>query len=177
MDVNIWLYVELSRSLIKKERKGFGNMFRHQFETFVILLEYGYEDPVLLKAALIHDLFEDGHKVGFSGFDTVISVDTDGKEVYNLVMELSIRVENDIEEPKDQFLERIMHEGSKRAKILKLADRLSNINSLLATHDIPFIKRYLEETNLHILPYAEEINKNIASELKKSLKKFDISLS
>ena len=175
MDVNIWPYVELSRLLIKKERKGFGNMFRHQFETFVILLEYGYEDPVLLKAALIHDLFEDGHKVGFSSFETIISIDTDGKDVYDLVTELSIRVWNDVEEPKDQFLERIMKEGSQRAKILKLADRLSNINSLLATNDITFIKRYFEETNLHILPYAEEINRNIASELKSSLKKLEIS--
>jgi (p)ppGpp synthase/HD superfamily hydrolase len=174
MDVNIWPYVKLSRLLIKKERKGFGNMFRHQFETFVILLEYGYEDPVLLKAALIHDLFEDGYKVGFSAFETVISADKDGKDVYDLVTELSIRIENDVEEPKDQFLERIMKEGSQRAKILKLADRLSNINSLPATHDISFIKRYIEETDLHIMPYAEGIDKNIASELKRSLMIFDI---
>ncbi len=177
MDVNIWPYIELSRYLIKKERKGSGNMFRHQFETFVILLEYGYEDPVLLKAALIHDLFEDGHKVGFSAFETVISVDTDGKEVFDLVTELSIRVKNSVEEPKDRFLERIMQQGSQRAKILKLADRLSNINSLLASHDASFIKRYIEETNLHILPYAEAINKKLALELRKSLKMFEISLT
>jgi (p)ppGpp synthase/HD superfamily hydrolase len=177
MDVNIWPYIELSRYLIKKERKGLGNMFRHQFETFVILLEYGYEDPVLLKAALIHDLFEDGHKVGFSAFETVISVDTDGQEVYNLVTELSIRVKNGVEEPKERFLERIMQVGSQRAKILKLADRLSNINSMLASHDVHFIKRYLEETNLHILPYAEEINKKLALELRKNLKMFEISLT
>jgi GTP pyrophosphokinase len=172
MDISLWSYIELSRFLIKKERRGFGNMFRHQLETFAILLEYGYEDPVLLKAALIHDLFEDGHKVGFTMFDKVKTIDSDGREVYNLVQELTIRIENDIEEPKNQFLERIMKEGSQSAKILKLADRLSNINSLLATHDIPFMKRYLEETNLYILPYAEGIDTNMAGELKRSLRKF-----
>lgn len=174
MNIDLWPYFELSRYLVRKERRGFGNMFRHQVETLAILIEFGYEDPVLLKAALIHDLFEDGDKVGFTGFDEVITIDEDGKEVYDLVKELSIRVENDIEEPKAIFLERIMFTGTQKAKILKLADRLSNINSLLATRDMPFIIRYLDETKLHIMPYAEEIDKNIACELNKSLKKFEI---
>jgi len=169
MNINLWPYIELSRFLRTKKRKGNGNMFRHQLETFAILLDYGYEDPVLLKAALIHDLFEDGQKVGFSDFENVITVDEDGKEVYDLVKELSIRVENNAEEPKDQFLERIMQVGSRRAKVLKLADRLSNIISLPSANDKHFIKRYIEETNLHILPYADEIDKKIAEELKTSL--------
>jgi (p)ppGpp synthase/HD superfamily hydrolase len=174
MNINLWPYIELSRLLIKKKRRGNGNMFRHQIETLAILLEYGYDDPVLLKASLIHDLFEDGQKVGFSGFERVITVDEDGKEVFALVKELSIRVENDIEEPKDRFLERIMQHGSERARVLKLADRLSNINSLMATGDIPFIKRYIEETKLHILPYAEKIDINITAELNGSLTMFDL---
>jgi GTP pyrophosphokinase len=174
MNINLWPYIELSRLLIKKKRRGTGNMFRHQIETFAILLEYGYEDPILLKASLIHDLFEDGEKVGFSSFEGVMTIDEDGKEVFDLVKELSIRIENDIEEPKDQFLERIMQEGSHRARVLKLADRLSNINSLPATKELQFIKRYIEETDLHIMPYAEGIDKNIAGELKRSLMIFDI---
>ena len=173
MDINIWPYIDLSRSLIIKKRKGNGNMFRHQVETFAILLEYGYDDPVLLKAALIHDLFEDGHKVGFYDFSSVINTDEDGKEVYDLVMELSIRVKDDIEEPKDQFLKRIMEYGSPKSKILKLADRLSNINSLNSAVDPSFIIRYIEETNLNIMPYADGIDKNIADELRSSLMKFE----
>jgi (p)ppGpp synthase/HD superfamily hydrolase len=174
MNINIWPYIDLSRSLIIKKRRGNGNMFRHQVETFTILLEYGYDDPVLLKAALIHDLFEDGHKVGFNNFGSVVTTDKDGKEVYDLVMELSIRVKDNIEEPKDQFLERIMNKGSRKSKILKLADRLSNINSLNSTNDLNFIKRYIEETNLHIMPYADGIDKNLADELRKSLRKFEL---
>jgi len=174
MDINLWPYIELSRFLIKKKRRGFGNMFRHQLDTFVILVEYGYNDPVLLKASLIHDLFEDGKKVGFTDFDSVRTADSDGDEVYELVKELSIQIENDIEEPKDEFLERIMQDGSHNAKILKLADRLSNIYSLFAISDSAFSKMYLEETKLHILPYAEEIDKNIADELKIILMKFGV---
>jgi (p)ppGpp synthase/HD superfamily hydrolase len=169
MNINLWPYLDLSRLLIKKERRGFGNMFRHQMETFAILVEFGYSDPVLLKAALIHDLFEDGPKVGFTAFHTVITTDEDGQDVYDLVQELSIRIENDTKEPREQFLERIMQEGSTRARLLKLADRLSNINSLMAVRDIRFIYRYTEETKAHILPYADEIDKNIANELKKSV--------
>lgn len=173
MILNLWPYIELSRHLVKKERKGFGNMFRHQIETFAILIEFGYDDPVLLKASLIHDLFEDGHTVGFTEFDSVITTDEDGKEVYELVQELSIRIINNLEEPKATFLERIMQEGSQRAKLLKLADRLSNINTLLATRDKEFISRYLTETKNHILPYADQIDNSIAEELKKSLRKFE----
>jgi (p)ppGpp synthase/HD superfamily hydrolase len=174
MNTNLWPYFELSRHLIKKERKGFGNMFRHQVETFAILIEFGYDDPVLLKASLIHDLFEDGHQVGFTAFDTVLTTDEDGKEVYDLVQELSIRIINNEEEPKATFLERIMRKGSQRARLLKLADRLANINTLLATRDTDFINRYLFETKNHIMPYADRIEKNIAKELKESLKKFEV---
>jgi GTP pyrophosphokinase len=173
-NINLGPYIELALLLRKKRRRGNGNMFRHQIETFAIVLEYGYKDPVLLKASLIHDLFEDGQKVGFSDFDSVMNIDKDGKEVYYLVKELSIRVENEIEEPKDQFLERIMQKGSDRAKVLKLADRLSNINSLTTAHDQHFVRKYVEETNLHIMPYAEGINKDIAEELKMSLMMFKI---
>jgi (p)ppGpp synthase/HD superfamily hydrolase len=174
MNINIWPYVGLSRPLVKKKRKGNGNMFRHQFETFAILLEYGYEDQVLLKAALIHDLFEDGQKVGFSRFESVITIDEDGQEVYDLVKELSLHIENDCEESKDKFLVRIMQEGTQRARVLKLADRLSNINSLPAVYDGQFVKRYIEETKLYILPYARRIDINIAAELEQSLMRYEV---
>jgi GTP pyrophosphokinase len=175
MNFDLWPYIELSRHLVKKERKGFGNMFRHQIETFAILIEMGYTDPVLLKAALIHDLIEDGQKVGFIDFDKVISADTDGPEVYDLVQELSIRVVQGEEEPKGSFLARIMKSGTQRAKLLKLADRLSNINTLLATRDTAFILRYLDETRQYIMPFADSIDTQIARELKNSLEKFEIT--
>jgi (p)ppGpp synthase/HD superfamily hydrolase len=148
-------------------------MFRHQVETFAILLEFGYNDPVILKASLIHDLFEEGQKIGFTEFEKVITTDSDGKDVYDLVQELSIRIVEGKEEYKALFLDRIMNSGTCYAKLLKLADRLSNVNTLFATNDKAFINRYCQETWHHIMPYADEIDKRIANELRKSLKKLE----
>jgi len=173
MKTIVWPYIELARHLIKIERKGFGNMFRHQVETFAILIEFGYDDPVLLKASLIHDLMEDGPQAGFTDFNSIIAMDHNGQDVFDLVQELTRRMTGDQEEPKAVFLERIMQTGTRHARLLKLADRLSNINSLFATNDKEFIKRYCRETRDHIMPYAEKIDKKIASELEKSLDKLE----
>jgi GTP pyrophosphokinase len=171
--VDIWPYIELAKHLIKKQRRGAGNMFRHQIETFAILLEFGYDNPVLLKAALIHDLFEDGQKVGFTHFEKIITTDHDGPAVYDLVNEMSIRVENGIEEPKTTFLHRIMTSGTPLAKLLKIADRLSNVNTLFATNDKKFIIRYRDETWKCIMPFAKNIDIRIAEELESNLKKLE----
>jgi (p)ppGpp synthase/HD superfamily hydrolase len=146
-------------------RKAGGNMFRHQVATMGILLDYKIIDPVLLKAAVIHDLFEDA--AGFPGVtrEAIASIDPDGPEVYNLVMEVTIRKTDGVEEPKPDYLTRIMQTGSPRAKILKLADRLSNLFALGFVHDPAFVRRYLEETRNYILPYAEQINKDMYREL------------
>ena len=54
-------YVVKATALIGVRRRGGSNMFRHQLSTFAILLDYKMTDPVLLKASVIHDLFEDAH--------------------------------------------------------------------------------------------------------------------
>lgn len=171
MKTIVWPYIELARHLIKIERKGFGNMFRHQVETFAILIEFGYDDPVLIKASLIHDLMEDGPKAGFTDFHRIVATDHDGQDVYQLVQEMTRRTAAGKEEPKPVFLERIMQKGTPHARPLKLADRLSNVNSLFSTNNKEFISRYCTETRDHIMPYADEIDKRIAAELRKSLKK------
>ena len=171
--IDIWPYIELAKHLIKKQRRGVGNMFRHQLETYAILVEFGYDSPVLLKASVIHDLFEDGHDVGFTNFERVITTDHDGRAVYDLVKEVSIRVNAGVDEPKTVFLQRIMESGSMQAKILKLADRLSNINTLFAIGDLLFLQNYIKETRNYIMPYAREIDVRIALELDNSLKKLE----
>ena len=52
-------YIVKATALIGIKRRGGSNMFRHQLSTMAILLDYKVTDPVLLKAAVIHDLFED----------------------------------------------------------------------------------------------------------------------
>jgi len=58
-----------------------------------------------------------------------------------------------------------MRHGSRRARILKLADRISNVTALGFVHDAPFVTRYLEETRVSILPYAETVNVDMYREL------------
>jgi hypothetical protein len=65
--------------------------------------------------------------------------------------------------------------GSHKAKILKLADMLSNTYSLFVIAD-PLSKMYPEEIKLHILPNSGAKDKSIADGLKNSLMTFEALL-
>jgi GTP pyrophosphokinase len=70
-----------------------------------------------------------------------------------------------VREPKAEYLLRVMRTGSPRARILKLADRISNLTALGFVHDPAFVRRYLQETRDYLLPYAAEVNANMCREL------------
>jgi len=144
--------------LIGKARHAGGNMFRHQMDTLAILIDYGYIDSVLLKASVVHDTVED-----IPDFDKnlIINADPEGEEVLNLVLEVTRREDED----KKQFLHRILDTGSQRAKVLKCADRISNMISLGYVTDPKFIERYCDETEYFLLPMALEIDYNMYQEL------------
>jgi (p)ppGpp synthase/HD superfamily hydrolase len=158
-------YIEKGMALIGVSRKSGSNMFRHQIGTMGILLDYKILDPVILKASVIHDLFEDAAGLPGVTRESILELDEDGLAVYNLVMEVTIRVSNGLREPKSEYLTRIMTMGSERSRVLKLADRISNLISLGFVHDLAFVKRYIEETRDYILPYAEKINPDMHREL------------
>ncbi len=158
-------YIFKAMALIGVQRRAGSNMFRHQMSTLGILLDYKFIDPVLLKAAVIHDLFEDATGLPGVSREEIVCIDQDGPAVYDLVMELTIRVANGVKEPKSAYLIRVMKSGSPKAKILKLADRISNMFALGFVHEEAFIRKYLEETRLYILPYAEQINADMFREL------------
>ncbi|MCR5614513.1 hypothetical protein [Treponema sp.] len=151
-------YMQLATELIGKARHAGGNMFRHQIDTMGILIDYGYIDSVLLKAATVHDVIED-----IEGFDhnRIINVDEDGEDVYRLVLEVTKRQGED----KKAFLRRIIEQGSQKAKVLKCADRISNMISLGFVTDPKFIERYCDETEYFILPLAIEVDFNMYQEL------------
>ena len=156
---NIFLapYMQLATELIGKARHAGGYMFRHQMDTMAILIDYGYIDPVLLKASVCHDCVED-----IPDFDkNRILANEDGEEVLNLVLEVSRKKG----ESKEAFLQRIIDSGSQNAKILKCADRISNMISLGFVTDPKFIERYCDETEYYILPMALEIDYNMYQEL------------
>jgi hypothetical protein len=153
-------YIQKSTALIGRHRNVGGNQFRHALSTFAILLDYHYLDPVLLKASIIHDLVED---VESENPEDIKTIDEDGPAVYKLVMEVS-RAKN---ETKNEFLKRILDKGSKNAKILKCADRISNLTDLHTDiFDREFILKYIDETVNWVLPMAREVNENMLFELK-----------
>ncbi len=157
-DIRFAPYMQLATGLIGKARHAGGNMFRHQIDTLGILIDYGYIDSVLLKASTIHDVIED-----IEGFDynRIINVDEEGEDVYRLVLEVTKRPGED----KKAFLKRIIETGSQKAKILKCADRISNMISLGFVTDPKFIERYCDETEYFILPLAIEVDFNMYQEL------------
>ena len=53
---------------------------RHQISTMGILLDYKIVDPVLLKAAVIHDLFEDAPNMPGVSEEAITRIDADGPE-------------------------------------------------------------------------------------------------
>ena len=151
-------YLQLATALIGKARHAGGNMFRHQMDTLAILIDYGYIDPVLLKASLVHDTIED---IKDFSPDLIRNADSDGPEVLELVMEVTKREG----EQKKDFLRRIIDHGSQKAKILKCADRISNMISLGYVTDSEFIERYCNETEFFLLPIAIEVDFNMYQEL------------
>jgi GTP pyrophosphokinase len=152
-------YMQLATTLIGKPRRSGGNMFRHQLDTMAILIDYGYIDSILLKASVIHDLVED-----VPGFDRdrILEIDEESADVYKLVLEVTRRPI----ETKAEFLGRILEFGSDRARVLKSADRISNMISLGYVTDVAFVRRYTDETESLVYPIAELADERMLAELK-----------
>lgn len=158
-------YIVKAMALIGVKRRAGSNMFRHQLSTLAILLDYKIIDPVLLKASVIHDLFEDAPQMPGVTRGEIERIDEDGPAVYALVMEVTIRTIDGVRESKADYLTRVMDRGSQRARVLKLADRISNLTALGFVHDAAFVRKYLDETRRYVLPYAERVNADMFREL------------
>jgi (p)ppGpp synthase/HD superfamily hydrolase len=157
-EIHLAPYMMLATALIGKSREAGGNMFRHQLDTMTILIDYGYIDSLLLKASIIHDLVED---IPDYSRNLILQTDYEAAQVYQLVMEVT----RDRAEPKSAFLTRILEQGSRQAKVLKCADRISNMISLGYVNRAGFIKRYSDETVRYIYPIAEQVDQDMRREL------------
>ena len=163
-------YVQKATALRGIKRHVGGNQFRHALMTYAILIDYHYVDHVLLKASVIHDIFED---VKCVSYDEIRNLDKDGPAVLQLVLEVTKRKE----ETKDLYLERLLLKGSETAKILKCADRISNLTDLHPDiFDRDFIRRYIDETRKWVIPMAEQVNRNMLYELEDLLKRRELLL-
>jgi (p)ppGpp synthase/HD superfamily hydrolase len=159
-------YIIKATALIGIRRGIGGNQFRHALATMAILLDYKYYDNyVLLKAAVIQYLFED---VPETAEHELRSMDEHANEVVDLVKEVT-RPEL---MSKEQHLKNILEKGSRNAKILKVAERISNLADL---HIDCFTKsqmvEYLNLTEKYVLPMAIGVNENMAIELNDLIRK------
>jgi (p)ppGpp synthase/HD superfamily hydrolase len=159
-------YIIKATALIGKGRNVGGNQFRHALATMTILLDYKlFDDYVLLKAAVIHDLLED-----VSGTDEkeLRQIDEQANQVVDLVLEVT----RPKTMTKSDFLKGILEKGSYNAKLLKVADRISNLTDL---HRDYYSKKvmsdYLDQTEKYVLPMAREVNKDMAIELTDLIEK------
>jgi GTP pyrophosphokinase len=159
-------YIIKATALIGKQRGVGGNQFRHAMATMAILLDYKlFDDYVLLKASVIHDLLEDVPET--NEFEIRI-IDGQADQVLELVKEVT--------RPKDMkkadYLKRILEQGSRRAKLLKCADRISNLTDLHRdTHTEQKITDYLDQTEKYVIPMAREVNADMLIELTDLVKR------
>jgi (p)ppGpp synthase/HD superfamily hydrolase len=153
-------YILKATALIGVSRKVGGNQFRHSFSTLGILLDYKYfNESILLKASLLHDLLED---LPDTQVDEIRYIDHEARQVVDLILEVTRRKE----ETKPEYLLRVLDNGSVRAKILKCADRISNLTDLHRdTHPDHKISDYLDQTEQFILPMARQVNADMVIEL------------
>ena len=154
-------YIIKATALIGKERNVGGNQFRHAMATLAILIDYKLmDDYVLLKAAVIHDLLED---VPDTNESDLRKIDNQADQVVDLVKEVT----KPAGMTKINFLKGILEHGSRNAKILKVADRISNLTDLHRDqYSRKKMKKYLDQTEELILPMAVEVNQDMAIELK-----------
>jgi GTP pyrophosphokinase len=157
--VTLTPYIQRATALIGVPRKIGGNQFRHMMATLGILVDYKIVDSIILKASVIHDLLED---IPETDQQIILNADVEGSEVLTIVRELTRRPD----ESKTDYLIRIRDEASFKSKIIKLADRISNLTDINTDiFDYEFISRYIDETEKYLLPMAKEINENMYNEL------------
>jgi len=170
-------YIIKATALIGKHREVGGNQFRHAMACMSIILDYKlFDNYILLKAAVIHDLIED---VPETNEQELRRIDAQANQVVDLVLEVT-RPEN---MDKEEYLKRILEKGTVNARLLKVADRIQNLTDL---HRDQFSRKkmrdYVLQTEKYVLPMAERVNAHMARELrslilerKKQLRFFKLS--
>jgi GTP pyrophosphokinase len=153
-------YIIKATALIGKQRGVGGNQFRHAMATMAILLDYKlFDDYVLLKASVIHDLLED---VPGTNELEIRCIDGQADQVLELVKEVT-RADG---VAKSDYLKRILEKGSRNAKLLKCADRISNLTDLHPDiYSSEKITEYLDQTEEYVIPMAQQVSADMLIEL------------
>lgn len=166
-------WIQKASALIGVKRKVGGNQFRHCMASMTILIDYHFINGPMLKASIIHDLLEDFKSVNL---EEIRRLDADGETVLGLVGELT---RDPKKETKEQYFERLVNKSSPEAKIVKLADRISNLTDLhLFVFEEDKTEYYLDQTERYILPMISvllqsdipEDQKTMVKEMQKEIK-------
>jgi len=122
-----------------QKRIGGEDYIYHPLTVALTLAKITKETNVLV-AGMLHDVMEDA---GISWEELNREFNS---EVANLVFELTINEEEKNKIGKRDYLAISLMEMSDKALLIKLADRLHNISSLIYVEDKKFIKKYYTET-------------------------------
>jgi len=154
-------YIIKATALIGTHREVGGNQFRHAMATLSILIDYKlFDNYVLLKAAVIHDLIED---VEDTNEQELRRIDFQANQVVDLVLEVTRPPNMD----KEEYLEMLLEKGSANAHLLKAADRIQNLTDLHRDqYTRKEIRDYVQQTEKYVLPMAESANQHMAFELR-----------
>jgi (p)ppGpp synthase/HD superfamily hydrolase len=158
-------YILKATGLISLRRHVGGNQFRHAMATLAILLDYKlFDDYVLLKASVIHDLIED---IPETNENELRQIDYQGNAVVDLVLEVTRK--KGIQ--RTHYLKNILENGSRNAKLIKIADRISNLTDLHRDHySRKKMIDNLNESEKYILPMAMQVNADMVKELTDLIK-------
>jgi (p)ppGpp synthase/HD superfamily hydrolase len=157
-------WIQKASALVGVKRKVGGNQFRHCMASMTILIDYHFINGPMLKASIIHDLLEDFKSVDQ---EEIRRLDSEGEKVLSLVRELT---RDPQKETKEEYFERLIHNSSSEAKIVKLADRISNLTDLhLYVFEEDKTEYYLDQTEKYILPMISALQDSVIANEEKMM--------
>lgn len=147
----------------------------HPLEVARILIsEFGILELEAVVLALLHDVPE---KIGGKPDAEIIELLASkfGDYMRN-DLDILVRKIGKTREARDSYYIGRIERASLRVKLVKLADRIHNVRSLLASPDIAKIQRYISETKENYVELAESISPKIGSKLNDGLTRADAKL-
>lgn len=118
--------IKLSRNLhrLQTRKDGETPFINHPLELLEILLEEGILDENILSASLLHDVIED------TDYTKKEMLDSMGKDILNIILDCT---DDKTQTKYDRKKHQIEHslEISESAVLVKLVDKISNLNSML----------------------------------------------
>ena len=139
--------------------------FEHVKGTALILIkEANVSDRDTIIIALIHDIDEESFMLTNDDIQHIF-----GREVSNAIALLTkvsaAERKTGATRKEEEYIEQVRN-ADRKTKIVKLADRLHNLRDM-KSWDQKRKRKFVDETEKYILPWAKEINKKLAEEISK----------